>query len=65
MDLESYYDTQLANLTSIILESISIDRKVIKLIMKVIPAMTYCACTGYGISKNTYGSESKRTARTR
>ena len=63
-DLESYYDRQLVNLISIILESISIDRKAIKLIMKVIPAMTHCIWMGYRISINAYRSKSERTART-
>jgi len=64
IDLELYYDRQLVNLISIVLESIGIDRKVIKLIMKVIPAMTHCIWMGYRISINAYRSKSERTART-
>ena len=63
-DFELYYNRQLANLISIILESISIGRKAIKLIMKITLAMTYYICIVYGISTSTYNSESERTART-
>ena len=64
MDLESCYNRQLVNLISIVLESISIDRKAIKLTIKVISSITHYICTEYGISTLTYGSESKRTTRT-
>ena len=64
IDLELYYDRQLVNLISIVLESIGIDRKVIKLIMKVILAIIHYTYMGYGISTHTYRSKSKRTSGT-
>ena len=38
-DLEAYYDRQLTNIKSIMLESIGVDRKAVKLFVQVIPAL--------------------------
>jgi len=52
-----YYDRQLANIESLILESIRIDHKVLTLIAKILPYFKHYACTGFGISSNHYGNE--------
>ena len=54
MDLAAYYDRQLANIESLVVESIGVERKMAKLIAKVIPAFKYNICTSYVISKLTY-----------
>ena len=62
--MELYYNHQLLNIGGIIKELVGVNRKVIKLIMKVIPIMNYYMCTSFGISKASYGSKAKPQART-
>jgi len=56
-DLEACYDRQLPNIGRIIKESISIDRKGIKLIIKVLPIIEHHICAAFRISKRSYGGE--------
>ena len=51
------YDCQLANIESLILESIRIDRKVLMLIAKILPYFKYYICTGFEISGNHYSNK--------
>ena len=51
-DLESCYDRQLANLVSMVEESVGIDRNGVKLIAKVLPVLQYHVYTRFGISKD-------------
>jgi len=56
IDLEAYYNRQLSNICGIVKESLGISRQGIKLIAKVMPVLNHYVCTGFGISKNSYGS---------
>ena len=44
-DLEAYYDQQLAQIGSIVQESMGVERNIIKLIAKIIPDFQYYICT--------------------
>ena len=57
IDLEAYYVRQLPNIRGIMEEVVGIDRKVIKLITKVLPRIEYFVCTKFGISEQRYGLE--------
>ena len=63
-DLKSYYDCQLAQVDSIIEESIRIESKPIKLIAKLLPMMKHHICTIYSASQDYYGGESNQIAGT-
>ena len=63
-DLQSCYDRQLVNIGGIVEESVGRSRKVIKLIMKVIPNWHHYISTAFGISHNYYGGEENRLAGT-
>jgi len=56
-DLEACYDRQLANIGSIVKESVSINRKIAQLIAKVIPVFKHYVCTSYGISIHFYSGQ--------
>jgi len=55
-NLAAYYDRQLTNVESVVVKSIGVERKMAKLIAKIIPAFKHHVCIGYGISKASYGS---------
>jgi len=50
--LEAYFDRQLANVGSILEESIRIERQVIKLLMKILLILKRYICTSYIINEN-------------
>ena len=54
-NLKSCYDRQLANVGSIVEESIGRNRKAIMLFTKIMPIFNHYICTGFGISKESYG----------
>ena len=45
------------------MKSIRVDYKIAKFIVKVIPIFKYHVCTGYGISKLTYGNKKNHHSR--
>jgi len=55
--LAACYNYQLANIESLVLELIGIDRKVLTLIAKILSHFKYYMCTGFGISSSFYGDE--------
>ena len=56
-DLSVCYDCQLANIESLILESIGIDHKVLTLITKILPCFKYYTYAEFGISSNHHSDE--------
>ena len=58
-DLSAYYDRQLANIESLVLESVGVNRLVIRIVAKVLSRFSYHICTGFGISKDYYGSKTE------
>jgi len=56
-NLSTYYDRQLANIESLVLESVEVNRQIAALIVKVLPSFKYYIYTSYGICKSNYGSE--------
>ena len=58
-DLSACYNQQLVNITSIVLELIGINRKAIRIFVKILLSFKYFICTSFGISKETYRSESE------
>jgi len=56
-DLAACYDCQLANIESLVLESIGIDRKVLTLIAKILPHFKHYVCTRFGISSSFYSDK--------
>jgi hypothetical protein len=63
-NLAAYYDRQLTNVESVVVKSIGVERKMAKLIAKIIPAFKHHVCIGYGISKASYGSNEDHYGRT-
>ena len=63
-DLKAYYDRKLLNLCWIVEELVGVNRRVIKLIMKVIPCIEYHICTGYSNSNQIYGGEQNQIRET-
>ena len=59
-DLVACYDHQLANIESLILESIRIDYKVLILITKILPYFKYYICTRFGISSDYYSDKENK-----
>lgn len=57
IDLEACYDRQLASIGSILEESAEINRSVVRLVTSILPIFKYHICTGFGISKNSYGNK--------
>ena len=58
-DLSAYYDRQLANITSMVLETAGVNRKAVKTFVKVLPSFTHHVYTSFGISEATYSSINK------
>jgi len=58
-DLAACYDRQLSNYESLVLEYVGVDRNIALLIAKVLPIFNHHVCTGFGISKGSYGSETE------
>ena len=56
-DLKSYYNRQLANVGSIVEESVGRNRAAMKLYTKLMPRFKRYVSTGYGMSYNYYGGE--------
>ena len=54
IDLEAYFDRQLANIESILEELIRIEKLVITLLTKILLILKRYICTSYSISKNYY-----------
>ena len=54
IDLIACYDRQLAEIGSIVEESIGIERKPIQLIAKVLPIIEHHICTSFGASEEFY-----------
>ena len=54
-DLKACYDRQLANIGSIVQESVGVERKLMQLIAKVIPVFEYYVYVRFGVSKQFYG----------
>ena len=59
-DLKACYDRQLPNLGCLVQESVGVERKAAKIFAKVLPIMKHHVCTDFGISKDTYGSQTER-----
>ena len=55
-DLAAYYDRQLANVEGMVVESVEADRRMVKLITKVIPSFQHNVCIGFRISINYYSN---------
>ena len=53
-DLEVHYDRQLPELCGLVEESLGANRKVCKLVSKVLPRLENCIGTVNGVSKNKY-----------
>ena len=54
-DLQSCYDRQLANVGSIVEESVGRNRSAMKLYTKIMPRFKHFISTGYGVSTDFYG----------
>jgi len=63
-DLKSCYDRQLANVGSIVEESVGRNRAAMKLYTKIMPKFKRYISTGYGISEQYYGGEEDQLAGT-
>ena len=63
-DLAAYYDRQLSNIKSIIVESVGVDRVFIKLVARTLPSVKYYIYTGYGVSRESYGRAVEKYAGT-
>ena len=63
-DLQVYYDRLLAEVGSFLEESIGRERKVLKLISKVILKRNYYVSISFRISRSYYGGEDNYLART-
>ena len=64
IDLSTCCDRQLANVSSILLESVGANRQAIRLIAKILPVFKYYTCSRFGISQQSYRSPSKYYGRT-
>ena len=56
-DLEACYDRQLPELCGLVEESLGANRKVCKLVSKILPRLEHCIGTINGVSKNKHGGE--------
>ena len=56
-NLSTCYDRQLANIESLVLELVGVNRQIIVLIAKVLPSFKHYIYTSYGICKSNYESE--------
>ena len=56
-DLQSCYDRQLANVGSIVEESVVRNRAAMKLCTRIMPQFKHFISTGYGVSDNFYGGD--------
>ena len=63
-DLQSCYDRQLANIGSIVEESVGRQRSAMKLFTKMMPRFKHYISTGYGVSKEHYGGNELKLAGT-
>ena len=54
-DIKLYYDKKLAEIGSIVQESIGVERLLIKLFIKLLPVIQYNIYTSYGASQGSYG----------
>ena len=54
-NLKSCYNRQLANVGSMVEESVGRNRKAMMLFTKIIPIFKYYIYTGFGISNKSYG----------
>ena len=59
-DLKSCYDRQLAQIGSIIEEAIRIERKLIKLITKLLLVIKHHICTAYRVSNQYYSGKNDK-----
>ena len=50
-ELEACYDRQLPNIGSVTQESTEVERKIMQLLIKVIPCFEHYICTSYDTSK--------------
>ena len=55
-DLSAYYDRQLVNITSMVLEIVGVNRKAVKTFTKVLPSFTHYVYTGFSISEEIYSN---------
>ena len=62
-DLQLYYNRQLVEIGLIVQESIGIQRKLIKLLIKVLLVMQHFVYTSFGISSISYGGNNEVQAR--
>ena len=63
-DLQSCYDHQLANIRSVVKESVGRNRSAIKLFTILIPRFKHCVSAGNRVSTNYYGGELEEMAET-
>ena len=56
-DLEACYDWQIPAIGGIIEEALGVDRKAINMITKTVLTFRHFVCTGFGISKESYGGK--------
>jgi len=60
MNLEACYDQQLAQIGSIVQESMGVERNIIKLIAKVIPDFQHYIYTTYRVSEKYYRGQNNQ-----
>ena len=61
-DLQSCYDRQLAEIGSIVEESVGVQEKAIKTLTKVLSVMNYFMYTSFGVSQRSYSRLEERQA---
>jgi len=61
-DLEACYDRQLPKVSGLIQEAVGVDRKCIKMIMRVITKFRHHICTNHRISETYYGDDEEELA---
>ena len=54
IDLQSYYYRQLAEIRSIVQESVGVQRKLIKILTNILPVIQDFVYTSFGISSESY-----------
>ena len=63
-DLAAYYDRQLLNIESMIVELVGVDRAFMKLVAKILLSIEHHICIGYRVSRESYGNAKENYAET-
>ena len=64
-DLEACYDRQIPSLGGIVEEALGVNRNAIKVICNTVSQFKHFICTGFGISKESYGGPEEQLTGTR